>query len=97
MSLSKNHVQQNRVSSSALCEVLNYLEAIENRHNFYIYILLLIFLMDGHLGNEMMHLLRLSIVLESFSTLHVVLEIVNPHPANCDSLMQFGKKVPRLQ
>ena len=43
--LLKKHVQQIRVSSSALCEFLNYLEAIENRHNF-IYTFLLIFLMD---------------------------------------------------
>ena len=39
----------------------------------------------------MMHLLRLSIILESFSSLHVVLEIVNPRLANCDSLVELGQ------
>ena len=38
-----------------------------------------------------MLLLQLSIILEFFNSLHVLLVLVNPRPANCDSLMELGQ------
>ena len=39
----------------------------------------------------MMLLLQLSIILEFFHSLHVLLVLVNPRPANGDSLMELGQ------
>ena len=52
---------------------------------------LLVDLFDELFGHEMMLLLRLSIVLEFFNSLHVLLVLVTPHPANFDSLMDLGQ------
>ena len=38
-----------------------------------------------------MHLLRLSIILESFSSLHVVLDLVTLRLATCDSFVELGQ------
>ena len=42
-------------------------------------------------GNDMMRLWRLSIILEFFNSFHVLLVLVTPRLANCDSLMELGQ------
>ena len=51
----------------------------------------LVDLSDELFGNEMMLLLQLSIILEFLNSLYVLLVLVNPRPANCDSLMELGQ------
>ena len=84
----KNHVQQIRVSSSALCDILNYFGS--DQESTCLYTFLLIFF-DELFGNEMVLVLRLSIKLEFFNSLHVLLVLVTLRLASCDSLMELGQ------
>ena len=56
-----------------------------------IYVYLLVDLFDELFGNEMMRLWRLSIILEFFNSLYMLLVFVNSRPVNCDSLMELGQ------
>ena len=52
---------------------------------------LLVDLFDELFGNETTLLLQLSIILEFFNSFHVLLVLVNPRPANCNSLIELGE------
>ena len=78
-----------RVSSSALhCELLNYLEAIKNRHictsscwSFW----------WPPLAMKWCFVTAEHHAWEFFNSFHVLLVLVNSRPANCDSLMELGQ------
>ena len=64
------------------------LEAVKNRRLLFLFV----DLSDKLFGNDMMLLPRLSTMLEKFyNSLHVLLVLLNPRPANCDSLMELGQ------
>ena len=54
-------------------------------------VFLLVDLFDEVFGNEMLLLLQLSIILESFNSFHVLHVLATPRPANCNSLMEVGQ------
>ena len=79
MTFVKNHVQQIRVSSSALCELLIFFGG-DRESTFFEN--LLVDLVDELFGNEMML---------CFVFFFLLLVVVNSRPANYDSLMELGQ------
>ena len=51
-----------------------------------------VYLSDKLFGNKMILLLQLGIIIEFLNSLHVLLVLVRPRPANCDYLMELGQR-----